>query len=257
MNELYKENDLQRLRVLSGSTLKLIAIFTMLIDHIGAVIVSSYYSYAYDIYTLDKIYYILRCIGRLAFPLFCYLASEGFKYTKDRKKYILRVFIFALMSELPFDYAFTGGINDFSQQNVMFTIALALLGLYFYDIINRKYKYSAFRIVSVVPLALAAVIASFLHTDYSYAGVLAIIFMYIAESFSNRIIGFFAGACLLSWVFGGTEFFAVFGIIPIILYNGKRGLRLKYFFYLFYPIHLILLRVAWIFIEKSFINVMG
>lgn len=93
---------------LSGSTLKLIAIITMLIDHIGAAVIARLLIAGQGSEMLYKIYYAMRAVGRVAFPIFCFLLVEGFFYTGSRKKYALRLFGFALLSEIPFDLAFSG-----------------------------------------------------------------------------------------------------------------------------------------------------
>ena len=103
---------------LSGSTLKLIAIITMLIDHIGAAVIARLLIAGQGSEMLYKIYYAMRAVGRVAFPIFCFLLVEGFFYTGSRKKYALRLFGFALLSEIPFDLAFSGKILEFGYQNV-------------------------------------------------------------------------------------------------------------------------------------------
>ena len=249
MNDLYVENELDKLKCLSAGVLKLIAAFTMLIDHVGAVIVAGYFSYVEDVTNLSRIYDTFRIVGRIAFPLFCFFVAEGFLHTKDRLKYIIRVLIFAFISEPAFDLAFSGKVFDVSHQNVMLTIALALIGLYFYDIIEKKLQGSIYKLVSVVPIIASAFLAHILRTDYSHAGVVAIAVMYLF--INNKILGFFAGTAILAFAFGGIEVFSVFALIPVLFYNGKRGLNIKYFFYLFYPLHLIAIRIIFYFIEKN------
>ncbi len=249
MNDLYVENELEKLKCLSGSTLKLIAIFAMLIDHIGAVIVAGYFSFAVDVSKVSKIYEGFRIVGRTAFPLFCFFAAEGFLHTKNRLKYIVRVCIFAFLSEIAFDLAFSEAIFDLSHQNVMFTIALALIGLYCHDMIAKKFEKNIYKVIAIFPIIAAAFLAYILKTDYSYAGVIAIAVMYLFGS--NKILGFFVGAAVLAFSFKGIEVFAIFAGIPILCYNGKRGLNIKYFFYLFYPLHLLALRIVFNFLEKG------
>lgn len=251
MNDLYVENELKKFQCLSGSTLKLIAIVSMLIDHIGAVIVANYFSFATDISKVDMIYKTCRIVGRTAFPLFCFFAAEGFLHTKNRLKYIIRVSIFAFLSEPAFDIAFNGSVFDMLQQNVMFTIALALIGLYFYDIILEKFDGVIYKIIAIIPIAAASFVAYLLKTDYSYAGVIAITVIYVFRD--SRIWGFFLGMLVLAFSFKGIQIFAIFAVIPVLFYNGKKGLNIKYFFYLFYPLHLIAIRVALNFLEKGWL----
>ena len=117
----------------SGSTLKLIAIITMLIDHIGAAVIARLLIAGQGSELLYKIYYAMRAVGRVAFPIFCFLLVEGFFYTGSRKKYALRLFGFALLSEIPFDLAFSGKILEFGYQNVFFTLLIGLLTIMLFD----------------------------------------------------------------------------------------------------------------------------
>ena len=115
---------------LTGSTLKLIAIVTMFIDHVGAAIVARILlQYRADIpvitaicgvmdyHTLYVVYMTLRTIGRIAFPIFCFLLVEGFLHTRDSRKYAMRLGIFALVSEIPFDLAFSSALLEFEYQH--------------------------------------------------------------------------------------------------------------------------------------------
>lgn len=171
---------------LSGSALKFIAVFTMLIDHIGAVLLehgyimnhnlkSTYhpvsYEFAMQIFKLDQ---ILRTIGRISFPIFCFLLLQGFWHTSNRKKYALRLFLFALLSEIPFDLAFNSRILEFTYQNVMFTLLLGLLTIWAVDEI-RKIRPS----LCLLPAAIGLFLGWFMKTDYDWKGVLLILVMYL------------------------------------------------------------------------------
>lgn len=123
---------------LSGSTLKLIAIITMLIDHIGAAVIARLLIAGQGSEMLYKIYYAMRAVGRVAFPIFCFLLVEGFFYTGSRKKYALRLFGFALLSEIPFDLAFSGKILEFGYQNVFFTLLIGLLTIMLFDAVVKS-----------------------------------------------------------------------------------------------------------------------
>ena len=101
---------------LSGSTLKIIEMVTMLIDHIGAAVLARMIIAGNaDLYDA---YRTLRMIGRIAFPIFCFLLIEGFQHTKNAKKYAERLFLFAAISEIPFDLAFSAKVLEFQYQNV-------------------------------------------------------------------------------------------------------------------------------------------
>ncbi|MDD3361658.1 MAG: TraX family protein [Hespellia sp.] len=224
----------KRMQVFSGGTLKLIAIVTMLIDHIGAAIL--YYS----VYTEAGIslYYATRRIGRIAFPIFCFLLVEGFLHTHDVKKYATRLGIFCLLSEVPFDLALTGNENSvWMHQNVFWTLLIALLVLVGLRLIENKIPVTASAwqgILTVLCIAAGCTLAYLMHTDYDYKGVLAICILYLLRAHRGRQV--IAGALCFLW-----EPWALIGFIPILLYNGKRGMSVKYFFYLFYPVHLLLL----------------
>lgn len=233
---------------LSAGTLKLIAIVTMLIDHFAAGVYADLYTKGYLIqwgitdYASD-IYYICRNVGRFAFPVFCFLLVEGFFYTKSRGKYLRNLVIFALVSEVPFDLLLEEGIG-FAGQNVFFTLAIALGVIW--GITKVKEKFTNEPTVSFflqgTAIVAGCLLAYGLRADYSYYGiVLAVIFYYYRN---NRIL-----ACLVGYIWFTFEPWCFPAFIALLFYNGKRGISLKYFFYAFYPAHLLLLyvlRVLWI-----------
>lgn len=236
-------NKLEK-KILTGSTLKWIAILTMLLDHIGAFLIEPFLLEhgiglgpifggvqgleTHPYYFLSQIYTILRLIGRLAFPIFAFLIVEGFLHTRNLKKYIFQMGIFALVSEIPFDLAGSGVVIESFHQNIFFTLFIGLLSISMFDRIDTKSK-----IRWLVPI-LGMVFAELLRTDYSAMGVLVIfIFYYFHDDFKIRNL--FNGILFLS------QLTAVFSLILIQLYNGKRGKQNKFFFYIFYPAHLILL----------------
>jgi len=219
----------------SGSTLKLIAIVSMLIDHIGAAVLENgllHSSLAPSGSALrDKIVFldkILRAIGRPAFPIFCFLLVEGFLHTRDSRKYALRLFLFALISEIPFDLAIYGTFINLGMQNVFFTLLIGLL------VMTACTHFSKNIWIQSTLFALGLVAGYLLHTDYGFKGVLLIEILYFFRyDRKNQCI---AGAISFSW-----EMTAPLAFLPVYFYNGKRGLSLKYFFYLFYPVHLLIL----------------
>ncbi len=231
---------MQEKKGLSGSTLKLIAIITMFIDHIGAVIVERMLltgnigMLTYEqVYILDR---ILRSIGRLGFPLFCFLLVEGFLHTKNIGKYALRLFGFALISEVPFNLAFSGSLVFSGYQNVFFTLLIGLLTMWGCKLIEEKLSlHAGLQMLLKIPVILVGYyVAEFLHTDYAGLGIICIMVLYLFRQ--NRIIQAIAGAVAFMW-----ELPASFAFVPVAFYNGKRGWKLKYFFYIFYPAHLVVL----------------
>lgn len=226
----------------SGSTLKIIALITMLIDHVAAtllariLIVNGYDEAVYDCY------FVMRKIGRIAFPIFIFLMIEGFGKTHSKLKYVLRMAAFAVISEIPFDLAFSAEILEFSYQNIFFTLLIGMVVMWAFEYIGKKewnvwLQLGLCMLVLVVGMELAEV----LHTDYGAKGIMCIVIMYVFRW--NRLMQIVAGSVAFLW-----EITAPLAFIPIAFYNGKRGLRLKYIFYVFYPLHLIILyliSMAW------------
>jgi hypothetical protein len=230
---------------LSGSTLKLIAIVTMLIDHTAAVLVASLIRSQrlnspeiYDIYT------IMRDIGRIAFPIFCFFIVEGFHYTRNAWKYAARLALFALISEIPFDLALNNRFLEFSYQNVFFTLLVGLLTIQCISLLRKKMGTTALSWIVVCAVALVGMLAAdLLRTDYGSRGVLCIVVFYAFRSSRlwQVVFGNIAYVLLLQ------EPFAALAFAPIAAYNGKRGWKLKYLFYFFYPVHLLILYLICLF----------
>ena len=236
----------------SGRTLKLIAIISMFIDHFGAGIIENYavqhpegglFGLTYDqLYTLDS---IMRGIGRIAFPIFCYTLVEGFLKTRNVWKYLVRMIIFGLVSEVPFDLCFFRSAWYPEYQNVYFTLALGLLMLIVVDRIDKMEMKSLteatkrFVVISLTILTVGAfaVIATVFATDYYCLGILTIYLLYLGRKSRPGTLLAHASSCMfILW-----EIPALAGLVPLALYNGKRGLKMKYFFYAFYPGHILLI----------------
>jgi len=228
-------NTLEKHRIFSGSALKLIAVISMLIDHIGYTLCHTAPFFTAPLFSvLGKtvtVYYILRRIGRLAFPIYCFLIGEGFAHTRNQTKYLLRLLIFAVISEIPYNLMISGRILCPEHQNVFFTLFLGALSIYFLENIKRSLQKA---ILMLAVLAVSVV----LKADYGAAGMVAILLLYVLRS--HPLVQAIAGYPLFS---GGIFSFAAF--VPINLYNGKRGFIkspiLKYAFYLFYPLHMLAL----------------
>ncbi|MDY3917724.1 MAG: TraX family protein [Candidatus Limivivens sp.] len=223
---------------ISGFTLKLIAILTMLIDHIGSAIVEKgilklpMVTGDPDLLSFwNQTDRCMRAIGRLAFPIFCFLLVEGFIYTRDIKKYAGRLFLFALLSEFPFDLALKQGLFVPTSQNVYFTLLIGLLVMAGASWCEQRRK----PFLSILVFLAGMLAAYLLKTDYSYKGILLIIVLYVFRF--ERFLQCVGGAIAISWELTGPLAF-----LPIWFYNGKRGrISLKYFFYAFYPVHLLIL----------------
>ncbi|MCL2255085.1 MAG: conjugal transfer protein TraX [Lachnospiraceae bacterium] len=250
--------------------MKIIAIIAMIIDHIGLGIWYRLPFMGYlvpDIMDQDtwwSIYRIMRNIGRIAFPLFCFLLVEGFFHTGSRKKYAFRLFAFALISQLPFHYAFSDlyGVTD--GLNVFFTLVIGFIAIWgMHEVKRRVPNHLAYLSAWLLIAVSSCVIAVQLDTDYDFKGVVLIIVLYIFHK--SRIISLIIGYFSFKWVLLSpkltniTTVFASYfeyiaedycfpGFILASFYNGKRGLKIKYLFYLIYPIHLLLIFIIWNFI---------
>lgn len=213
--------DMVRSKIsLNSFQLKIIAIITMLIDHVGAIFFPQYYGF--------------RIIGRIAFPIFAFLLVEGYVHTSDIKKYLLRLGIFALISEFAFDLAFYGKILDFEHQNVFYTLFLGLVMLYLVELQSSPWMRMAIVILFMI-------VADFLKTDYRSIGLAMIFAFYVfRENLTGKII---TVALMNIFLMGKLQAFGALALIPISLYNGKEGPKMKSLFYLFYPVHLLALFV--------------
>ncbi|MDR1770646.1 MAG: conjugal transfer protein TraX [Hungatella sp.] len=241
-----KESISARTKGITGNTLKMIAIVTMLIDHIGVAVVENGILKnqdnppAWELLGLqggnlwNTADLVLRTIGRVAFPIFCFLLVEGFFHTRDIKKYGARLFLFALISEIPFDLAIFDQWFYPDYQNVYFTLFIGLCVLYWYD----KALGNPIRQTLVFLAGCGA--AVFLKCDYDIIGIVMILLFYVFykdRKTQTICAGILAAGESLSY-FGS----AILAFIPIRMYSGARGKRnLKYLFYWFYPVHLVLL----------------
>ena len=225
----------RQLQILSGSSLKLLAVVFMFIDHLGAIILRHYPPANQVVLKLFQnnysIYMISRGVGRLAFPIFCFLLVEGFRHTHDRLKYARNLLIFALISEIPWNYA-AGRSLRYGKQNVYFTLLIGFVTMY----LLQKAK-DSYLLQTIIVFGMLFVSVRF-NADYSYRGYIFIMIMYYLQD--RRPAQALIGSCWLKY-----EWAAGFAFIPINMYNGKRGFVqsriLKYSFYAFYPVHLALL----------------
>lgn len=218
--------------------LKIIAMISMILDHLKYAI------------PLTKGFATLY-LGRIAFPIFAFLISEGFVHTHSRPKYMIRMLVFAIISQLPFHLFAHNLIHSKAILNVMFTFEIALCGLCIIDLFKKQnglFKLLDY-IITVVSLMIILVIAYFIHPDYTWYGVSCVWIFYIfRKSKILTTLGYIVLDIIyyLSLGFGFKEDYKVilFSLIPIVFilfYNGKQGRKLKYFFYVFYPVHLLIL----------------
>jgi len=202
---------------LNSFTLKLLAMITMTIDHVGHVIFPTVSWFRY--------------IGRVSFPIFCFLIVQGFFHTKDVKRYILRMLMFAFISEVIYDLTFFNSWFYLGKQNVLFTFIISLLMLYVCEKASGIYKMGA--------VVFCMFFAYLIKCDYNMYGVLLIYLLYCSHNNRNKTTG-----SIVIWSMLYIPYYQVIAAvssIPIYFYNGKRGPRFRYVFYIFYPFHLLLL----------------
>lgn len=262
MKDLHKgrENN----GVLTGAVLKNAAYVSMFIDHFFAIIFLNYMRLnpvngAWDP-KLEPIYRAGRAVGRIAFILFAFLIVEGFLRTRSRAKYLLRLFLFALLSEIPFDLAFSGMMFDWKSQNVYWTLFLGVLVLTAWEYLSHCR--SVFSAIGRILIVASACTAAFLSgTDYRFMGVLLILTFYLMREKEKGVRFMAVGLVMLFGTWGSNliryagkyaadylfrfslrEMYGLLAFLLIFLYNGKRGRQLpKPFYYGFYPLHLLLL----------------
>lgn len=213
--------------MIDRSVLKWIAVLTMVIDHVGAILFP------------DQIW--MRVIGRVAFPIYAYCLAEGFRYTSDYRRYLGRLALFAILSEIPFDLAFYGVPFSFAHQNVFFTLTLGLILLWVLERCREQL------LLCAGAFAVLCFLAQALHMDYGAGGLLMVFAFYLARQGTSPWIGWgiFVFINLFGYA-GGVQWAAILALLPIGLYSGKAGKKKQRFFYWIYPLHLLLL---WI-IEK-------
>ena len=226
-------------RELTGTDLKIIALVTMVIDHIGVALLAP----------RSGLYWVARLIGRLSFPLYCFLLVEGFCHTSEVRRYLGRLGMFALISEIPFDFmngtfrlellatdlpTFLSGL--FVSQNVYFTLAIGLIALMGYVRLQNQGQ----RIPAVLWCMIMSGLAWMMRADYDFAGVALICIFYRFRQEPQMRALWGGGTLLLAM--SPTEFPALLDFWLMSLYGGRRGDdRWKRMFYAAYPLHLLLL----------------
>ncbi|MCQ2506820.1 MAG: conjugal transfer protein TraX [Lachnospiraceae bacterium] len=200
--------------------------------------------------TLARLYYVFKALGRISFPIFCFCLVIGYLHTRNIKKYILRLAIFAIISEIPFDMAFYGPetssiipLFTFEHQNVILTFLISILTILGIDYFGtnlkglRKQEYTvrSAAVYRLLVLIIGILLSYFLKTDYSYVGLMMLVLIFLTRDFKKFNL---VATGILAYA---SSPFALFSLPFIALYNGKKGRGFKYFFYVFYPLHLFLL----------------
>jgi len=218
-----------RLALLDATALKLIAMASMVFDHVG------------DNFFPQLIW--MRVVGRIAMPIFAFCVAEGFIHTRNRLRYLRRMGVFALVSEIPFDLVTAGKALEFTHQNIMVTFFWAILALLCFEKILSGGKKPGRIALGAAVLLLAMGGSLLLGMDYNALAVGLIFLFYLLrnKALPLRQIAGMAYHALLRNV--GIYWFGLLGFVPLFCYNGRRGRGLKWLFYVFYPGHLLLIYV--------------
>ncbi len=236
----------------------------MFLDHAGAVLAQSG-----AISPVGFFYLLLRSVGRIAFPLYAFLLVEGMRKTKCEWRYLLRLLVFAVVSEAFFDLAFSGVFPSSKHQNVLWTLFAggAVLWMIKETVKKSGIRRWCFAIASGLIMLLCYYLCGKLRTDYGGKGILLItlcgfsllpfrnvkrfrIFrklpdLWLSEYVLKRVF-FNIAVFLLAYMSGNLAWYALFAVLPVLAYNEKKGyssVRWKWAFYVFYPAHLFLLSV--------------
>ncbi len=223
---------------ISGAFLKHFALFTMVIDHIGVVLFP-------DVFWL-------RIIGRLSFIIFCFLLAEGAVHTHNRPKYAIRLLLLALLSIIPFSYAKYGVWLNLEDLNVFFVLSSSVMMLALFDLCKNKPFEYLYKLLILILFGVVGYLVGFEYNFYGYALVACFyqfrgnktavfcaataatlvalpLFKIVVESFTP----------IKAMIYSVVEGFGLISLIFILAYNGERGKQLpKWFYYLFYPVHL-------------------
>ena len=225
---------------LSAMTLKYIAMATMLVDHMG--------------YVLFPWILWLRCVGRIAFPIFAFQIAEGCIRTHDRRRYALRLLLFAVLTEVPFDLAFNGQVLYLGYQNVLWTLLAGALVCWAADWAQRTPD-ALHLLAATAAFAGAFWLLEVCHTDYGGWGVMTVALFYLCREGRYARCGLLLGMLALNGLCISSRTVPAFGIavpiqilaaaaLPVIwLYNGRPGVNRhwRWAFYAFYPAHLLVL----------------
>ncbi len=243
---------MERRGVLSSYWLKRIAILSMLIDHIGGIVLGyngilrAYMGEDGFVWIGEDTPFLVRhvfqlqqlcdILGRIAFPIFCFLIVQGFLHTRSREKYMLRLGVFALISEVPFDLAHFQRPFSLNLQNVMFTLLIGFAVLYLMEKVTQRYREDRVKTVALCALTVlcGGGLAYLIRSEYVFLGVGTMALMYLLRgNWMLQLLGLLPLAVVSPW--------CLLALIPLALYSGKRGRGSKYFFYVFYPAHFLAL----------------
>ena len=227
----------KNLQFLSGADLKLIAIISMLADHVNKALIYPYLVSNHGV--LAFISDAFDIIGRIAFPLFCFMLVEGYFKTRNRKNYLLNLLLFGVISEIPFDMFTTASFFNMNWNNVMFSLALVLVTVWIIDTLKgkmQKRSKALWYLVSVVIVLVMCIVSMSLSLDYEHHAILIGYFFYLFHDMPVFAIPFgYASMFKEPW--------ALLGFGLTLTYNGERGKQHKMLNYWFYPVHMLILGI--------------
>ena len=207
----------------------------------------------------------MNCVGRIAFPIFAFMIVEGYFHTRNLKKYALRMLLFAVISEIPFNLMASGGWLYPFHQNVLWTFLISIGAIHLNELARRSGK-TMLRIIAAVFTILAGYVLGFITmVDYYGAGVLMVLAFYFFRGrkwwcFAGQLAAMYYLNCVMLGGFSyviqafGTEMlfprqgFAMLALIPIWLYRGRQGYSSRWFkllCYWFYPVHMVVLMLPY------------
>ena len=234
LNKRFESDKLKKIQIFSGAQLKYIAFISMLIDHVNNALITPLLDGSGFLLYLSNIFSVL---GRIAFPIFVFFIVEGFFKTKNRKKYLLTLTVFGVISEVPFDMFTSKTFFNQYWNNMMFTLALCLITIWIIDTLKGKIKGKVlWYTVSIIIVIFSGLSAMELSLDYDYHAVVVTYIFYIF--YDKPLLG--AGLGYLSII---KELYSCLGFFMTLTYNGKRGKQYKWFNYLFYPAHILILGI--------------
>ena len=215
------QKEVTPVKGLNGNRLKLLALLTMTVDHIG-------------VHLLPQ-YALFRIIGRLAFPIYAYFIAEGCAHTKNRKKYLLQMAGLALLCQLVYFFAM-GSLF----QCILVTFTLSILTIYAIDSGSSAKAVPALCAVVLITVFLPQWLSGTdFAVDYGLWGVLLPVAVFLAKTPKQKLVCAAVVLTLLALQYGGVQWYGLLALVPLAFYDGTRGSRkLKWLFYWYYPLHL-------------------
>lgn len=227
----------------SVSALKYIAVICMLLDHIAVVFLESGPLGQTRLGEMMDV--PLRAVGRWSFPLFLFCLLQGYFHTHDRMKYAARLFIAAILSEIPYDFGHTGQFFSWNQNNVIWTMFLIIVMLLCYDNVHAREKEKDIRLCYYGMIWSGVALLAYIgRTDYGFAAVTAATVLYFCQK--RQTFGYGLSILVLSVLMSPVEALALPTVFFVRRYNHERGRQNPYFFYLFYPLHFVFLRILYL-----------